>query len=95
MMANMCNMLARMVQHVGQYVQNVGQDGRFRPSPGGALNREAVLLRVLGDPEEEEEEDEEEKRRGSPFYIYKLPIDRPRGCYVNKYINIYIYTYIN
>ena len=22
------------------------------------------------------------RKRGSPFYIYKLPIDRPRGCYV-------------
>ena len=31
------------------------------------------------------------KKRGSPFYIYKLPIDRPRGCYVSI---IVVYYYI-
>ena len=29
------------------------------------------------------------RNRGSPFYIYKLPIDRPSGCYV---INIIIFA---
>ena len=40
--------------------------------------------------EEEEEEEEEQKQKKSPLYIYKLPIDRPRGCYVTITLDTHI-----
>ena len=42
-----------------------------------------------GEGEEEEEEgegvEEEVEDEALQYYIAQLPIDRPRGCYVNRY----------
>ena len=47
---------------------------------------ESAVREKLREKEREKlREKERYRERGSPFYIYKLPIDRPRGCYVNNY----------